>query len=221
MPWISDSDAPTYRFLSSGELEYRDRFGCYRICGGCNGVDFWLFRERREEAAAILKATPEGVSLEECYATHERFRWLCNWCLRASGIKPKWVGVGQIRWLLFAVKQGDQVIPAALDVLNQFPEPRHASTGTGTAITDRVAFLATLIAHCGGNAQEAYALATSQPARELMAVMSENAWNSLPDKDKLEAVLGQEAERVEAEQDGMVVPMDTIMALRKRGKGDG
>lgn len=219
MPWIDGPECPSYCFLPTGELEYRDRWGNYRLAGGCNGKDFWLWGHYRSEAIQILDQAPEGSSMESCYLEHSRFRWLCDWCLSASGIDPDWVGIPQVRWLLFASKQGEQIIPAALDQLNQLPEPRHPGRGDGVAISDRAAFLAALVGHCDGDAAAAFELALSQPARELMAVMAEHSWQSLSDKDRSELALSREAERIQEEQGGLVVPMDAIAAMRGGGGG--
>lgn len=194
MPWIEPDNAPDYRFLNTGDLQYRDRFGRYQICGGCNADDWFVFQELREEAVGILHEAE--VSSEELYASHARFQWLVNWCLNASGIESESVSVRQALRLLFARKEDDQIITAPLLLLNQPPAPRHPTTpgaDPGLPISDKASLLAALIGQCNSLA-EVDAL-MSRPFRELLAVAEDRSWAAKPAKERHQATMLADAPR--------------------------
>lgn len=175
--WIQDADHD-YRFLPSGELEFRGRGGRYHIASGCSVVGIFELDDRFDEIRAIAQDSPHALSVGELYAAHPRFRYLCDRILELNGIDLHWVTPREMSWLIFARMEGERIIPPPLATLNQPPKPRHPADpkkATGGA-TDRVTVLAALASHCGGNLDVAYQVAQSQPFRELMAVMEESNW---------------------------------------------
>jgi hypothetical protein len=211
MPWIEPDDAPDYRFLNTGDLQYRDRFGRFSICGGCNADDWYVFQELREEAVSILAEAE--VSAEECYANHNRFQWLVDWCLEASGIDPDTVSVRQALRLLFARKEGNQTIAAPLLTLNQPPPPRHPTTpgaDPGLPISDKASLLAALVGQCSSLAEVDGLM--SRPFRELLAIADDRAWASKPAPERQKAMMLADAPRSMSRIDDL---------LNNLGSGDG
>jgi hypothetical protein len=212
MPWLEPDNAPDYKFLGTGDLQYRDRFGRYAICGGCNADDWFVFQELREEAVGILQDSE--ASPEEVYVSHARFQWLVNWCLIASGIPAETVSVRQAMRLLFARKEADEIITAPLLLLNQPPAQRHPhSPGAdpGLPISDKASLLAALVGQCNSLAEVDGLM--SRPFRELLAVAEDRSWAAKPAKERHHATMMADApqamtridqllNRLEAEGDG-------------------
>lgn len=209
MPWIDDTNCPDYHFLGTGELQYRNRWGQFAIAGGCTVADWFVFQEFRAEAVAILAQGPEGVSVEECYASHARFQYLCRWCLEASAIDPDTIAVRQVRRLLFSRVEAGQHVEAPLAVLNSFPEPRHPVGPGGQPISDKVALLFALAAQCSSVA-EFEALATSLPAREVMGVLDDLAWASKSPEQQAKA-------QMYADRDAVMERLDSVAMEVRRG----
>jgi hypothetical protein len=201
MPWLEDG--PDYRFLPTGELEYRDRWGQYRIAGGCNADDWWLWQAYREEAIQILQETPAQYSLEEVYCSHQRFQYLCRWLLQASGIDPANVAVRQVRRLLFSCRLDGQIVRAPLVSLNEFPAARHPVPG-GEPISDKVKLLSVLAAQCSSLA-ELEEVACSRPLREVLGIASELSWAAKTRDDK-------ESAQMEAAKADFIKNSDAIIA---------
>jgi hypothetical protein len=190
MPWLEPEDCPDYNFLKTGRLQYRDRFGQFRVCGGCNGDNWWEFQELREEAVAVLAASPEQVTAEECYLSDARFQWLCNSCLEHSGINPEHIGIRQVLRLLFAREEDGQIIDSPLALLNQMPGARHprtAGAGSGVALSDKASLLAALVSHCASLAEVDQLM--DQPVVELLKLTDDLAWMGLAPKDRDKATM--------------------------------
>jgi len=200
MPWLNPADCPDYDFLTSGELQYRDRWGQFRLAGGCTAADWFAFQEFRQEAVAILAQAPEGVSVEECYTSHQRFQYLCRWCCAASGIDPDGIAVRQVRRLLFSRVEDGRHVEAPLAQLNSFPGARHPVGPSAQPISDKIALLSALAAQCSSVA-EFEQLATSLPAREVLGVLDDLAWASKSPEQQAKAQMHSDRDQVMARLD--------------------
>ena len=189
MPWIEDHEAPDYLFLASGDLQYRDRFGQFRICGGCTGDTWFVFDELRDQAVALLGEASEA-SPEALYLSPQRFRWLCDHCVSLSGIQPENVTPRQVIGLLFAQQQGDTVIPAPLVRLSEPPARRHPPIpgADSQPISDKASVIAALISQGEGESL------LSRPMREALAIADDLAWQATPKKDRDKAQMLADAE---------------------------
>lgn len=179
--------AHDYRFLRSGELEFRGRGGRYHIISGCSVIGIFEFEERLAEIVAIAQAAPDELSVGELYREDARFRYLCDRILTLNGIDLDWVTPREMSWLIFSRLEGRQIIEAPLQVINKPPKPRHPGGEAKKGASDKVALIAAIASHCGGNLDLAYKLASSQPARELLAVMDEARWLHKSPKERREA----------------------------------
>jgi hypothetical protein len=195
MVWVELAESFDYRFLPSGELQYRDRTGQYRITGGVTPHGYHTFWDRLERLNGLVDERPGGVTIHQLFVTSDVFAFEAEQCIELSGIKPEWVGIEQRVWLLFSRRDDDGNLHVApLQVLNSLPEPRRPVSGKGEPLTDRVKFLAAISAQCD-SIGEAYGIATSQPAREVLSVMEERAWQSMDAKERHEAGLKEWAEK--------------------------
>ncbi|MGD1907410.1 MAG: hypothetical protein ACFB0C_15685 [Leptolyngbyaceae cyanobacterium] len=187
MVWVELAEPFDYRFLPSGELQYRDRYGQYRIAGGVTPNGYHLFWDRLERLNRMVDKCPEGVPIHHLFVTSEIFAFEAEQCIQLSGIDPDCVAIEQQAWLLFTrTEADDERHPGPLQVLNTLPEARRPASGKGEPLTDRVKFLSAIAAQSDSLA-DAYAVASSEPAREVIQVMEERAWQSLDGKQKYEA----------------------------------
>ncbi|MEM9118515.1 MAG: hypothetical protein AAGD09_11600 [Cyanobacteria bacterium P01_F01_bin.56] len=189
MPWIEPHNSPDYLFLATGELQYRDRCGQFRICGGCTGDTWFTFLALRDQAVELLGEASEA-SPEELYLSSIRFRWLCDECLTFSGIDPKNVTPRQAIGLLFAQQQGDTIIPAPLVRLSEPPARRHPPIpgSDGQSISDKAGLIAALISQGDG------AALLTRPMREALAIVDDMNWAATPLKDRHKAKMLADAE---------------------------
>ena len=72
--------------------------------------------------------------------------------------------------------EGDRIVEAPLQTLNKPPKPRHPSGDSKGSLTDRVALIAAISTHCGGNLDLAYEIAASKPAREVISILEDLCW---------------------------------------------
>ncbi|MBE7384382.1 MAG: hypothetical protein F6J95_023585 [Leptolyngbya sp. SIO1E4] len=184
---MSNREAYDYRFLRSGELEFRSRGGRYRIISGCSVLGIFEFEERLEEIRAIAREAPDSLSVGELYRQDERFRYLCDRILTLNGIDLDWITPREMSWLIFSRIEGDRIVEAPLQTLNKPPKPRHPSGDSKGGLTDRVALIAAIATHCNGNLDLAYEIAASRPAAEMLAVMEELCWLRKSPKQRREA----------------------------------
>lgn len=178
MGWIWQEDQDhDYRFLRSGELEFRGRGGRYHIVSGCSVAGIFELDERFEEIRAIAQEAPGDMKVGELYEAHPRFRYLCDRILELNGVELDWVTPREMSWLIFARMEAGQIIQPPLQTLNRPPKPRHpGGDQKSKGVSDRVSLIAAIASHCGGNLNVAYDVAQSKPFRELMAVMEESNW---------------------------------------------
>ncbi|MEL7503192.1 MAG: hypothetical protein AAFN18_12065 [Cyanobacteria bacterium J06554_6] len=224
MPWVEEYPDYDYRFLSSGELEFRGRGGRYFLTSGCSAAGWFEFADRVTEAAQLCQDAPDGVTVEALYLQQGRFRHVCDRILELNSIDPDWVTPHMLAWLLFGREENGQIIPAPLQTLNQLPEPRYPKPKGNKKDQrpfDRVALLSALASHCGGDLGKALEVAQSGSARELLAVMDQIAWQSkTPEqrhKAKLRAWADKEREKARTERESMMADI-----LKSRGvKRDG
>ena len=179
--------AYNYRFLRTGELEFRGRMGRYHIISGCSVVGVFEFEERHAEIRQIAQNAPDDLSVDELYREDERFRYLCDRILFLNGIDLDWVTPKHMSWLIFSRLEGKQIVEAPLQTLNKPPQPRHPSAESKTAASDKVALIAAIALHCGGNLDLAYMLASSKPAREILPLLEEVVWLRKTPKERREA----------------------------------
>lgn len=199
MPWIDEDQGFDYRFLKSGGLEFQDRRGRYRLSYGCTAAGLFELQERQEELLELLGAAPESATIEELYHLHPRFRYVCDRVLELNGVEADWVSPRIARLLLFAAKVDGQIVQAPLTVLNRPPERKYPATPGGQPISDKAMFLAVLVSHCGGDIKAAYEVATSAPAREVLALLEERGWAALSDEEKGKARMEAERVRLDAQ----------------------
>lgn len=195
MVWVDLPEPFDYRFLDSGELQYRDRYGQYRVAGGVTPQGYHVFWDRVQRLNKLVDEAPDGVTIHQLFVTSAAFGYEADQCLELSGIAPDCVSLEQRCWLFFP-RQDDEgnLHEAPLHPLNSLPEPSRPATGQGEPLTDRVKFLAAIAAQCD-SVSDAYDVATSTPAREVLAVMEERAYQSLDTQAKHELGLKDWADK--------------------------
>lgn len=175
----------TYKFLTTGDLEIPVRGG-YRIIPGCSCKGIFEFGDRMAELQELLQELPEGDErpIEALYQDHQRFRWLCDRTLELNGIDTDWVRPADLGWLLFGHQGDDGPVPSPLLVLNQAAEPRWPrKPSTEKSHNDYISLIAA-IAATGGSMEDAFNVATSEPARVVLGMLEERAWQSMSAEEK-------------------------------------
>ncbi|MGD1941874.1 MAG: hypothetical protein ACFB0G_11235 [Leptolyngbyaceae cyanobacterium] len=219
MPWISDADAPTYRFLRNGSLEFRDRRGRYRIVAGCVADGYVEFEERLEAIQALLKDMPDEYPIDELYLECEEYRYLCDRVIELSGIEADWVSFKMVGWLIFPTRQGNELIEGPLVILNRPAERKYPPLPGGTPIDSQARLLASLVGACGGNVHEAIALAKTIPATQFFSVSEEINWQRADTKTKGRAWVNQRLGEMQQRGQGTVLSPGELAALRGGASG--
>lgn len=145
-------------------LEFQAVDGQYRLFYGCSLVGVLEFEERIKQIHSHLTDVSTEATIQELYCSSSRFRFLCDRCLELNGIKPEWVNFDMLTQLLFGTEQHAPY----LITLNQPYKPKRPQPSAKAS--SKAELLAAIATHCG-SIDEAYKLATTVPARELMAVL--------------------------------------------------
>ena len=199
----------TYKFLSTGDLEIPVRGG-YRIIGGCSCKGIFEFRDRIAELQEILEGLEQGDTrpIDVLYKEHQRFRWLCDRTLTLNGIDPDWVRPKDLGWLIFGHQGEDGPVPSPLLALNGAAEPRYPRKAGGEkGHNDFISLLAAIAAQPDTSAEEAFRVATSEPARLVLGVLEERAWHGLTAEQKDEVRFKAQADAFRAKFAEGAAPM--------------
>lgn len=198
----------TYKFLTTGDLEIPVRGG-YRIIPGCSCKGLFEFGDRMAELQELLQGleADDERPIEELYREHQRFAWLCNRTLELNGIDPDWVRPADLGWLLFGHQGDDGPMPSPLLVLNQAAEPRYPRKPSATAGKNDLISMIAAIAATTGSAEEAFRLATSEPARVVLGMLEERAWHSMSAEEKDEVKFKGQADAFRAKFAQGAIPM--------------
>lgn len=199
----------TYKFLTTGELEIPVRGG-FRIIHGCSCKGIFEFGDRMAELQELLQGLEDGDErpIEALYREHLRFRWLCDRALELNGIDADWVRPVDLGWLLFGHQGEDGPMPSPLLVLNQAAEPRYPRKPSATTgHNDFISLLAAIAAQPDTSAEEAFRLATSEPARVVLGMLEERAWHSMSAEEKDEVKFKGQADDFRAKFAQGAIPM--------------
>lgn len=219
MPWISDAEAFTYRFLRNGSLEFRDRRGRYRIVAGCVADGYFEFEERLEAIQALLKDMPDEYPIDELYLECDEFRHLCDRVIELSGIEADWVSFKMVGWLILPTRQGNELIEGPLVILNRPRERKYPPLPGGTPIDSHARLLASLVGACDGNVNEAIEMAKTIPSAQFFAISEEINWQRADTKTKGRAWVNQRLEEMQQRGQGTVLNPAEMAALRGGASG--
>ena len=198
----------TYKFLSTGDLEIPIRGG-WRIIPGCSCKGIFEFGDRMAELQELLQGLEEGDDrpIEALYLEHQRFRWLCDRTLELNGIDVDWVRPSDLAWLLFGHQGEDGPVPSPLLVLNAAAEQRYPRKPSDEKThNDFISLLAAIAAQPDTSAEEAFKVATSEPARVVLGMLEDRAWHSMSaeqkDDTRFKAWAGDQREQAQRQQAG-------------------
>ncbi|MBD1918849.1 MULTISPECIES: hypothetical protein [Cyanophyceae] len=198
----------TYKFLTTGDLEIPVRGG-FRIIPGCSCKGIFEFGDRMAELQELLEGLEEGDErpIEALYREHQRFAWLVGRALELNGIDPDWVRPSDLGWLLFGHQGDDGPVSSPLLVLNAAAEPRYPrKPSTEQSHNDFISLLAAIAAQPDTSAEEAFRLATSEPARVVLGMLEDRAWHSMSAEEKddtrFKAWAGEQREKAAAAASG-------------------
>ncbi|HEY9877785.1 MAG TPA: hypothetical protein V6D29_04980 [Leptolyngbyaceae cyanobacterium] len=178
-----------YKFLSSGELEIPVRGG-FQLIAGCSCKGIFEFSDRMAELGELLSDLSAGENAEKpldaIYMEHSRFRYLCDRILTLNGIEPDWIRPKDLGWLLFGHHDAEgNLRPSPLQQLNAPVEPRHPRRPKPQeGPSDFISILAAIAMQPDTSAEEAFRIATSQPARDVLGMLQDRSWHSLSDEQK-------------------------------------
>jgi hypothetical protein len=187
------------RYVEFDALEFECVDGQVRTFHGCSLTGHFEFHERLKQIRNLLEAHPSEL-IETLYWMHSHFRLLCDQCLRLNGIDPSWINFAMLEQLLFAHEGESDPEPGLLVQLNQLPEPKRKSEGSAT-VPGRAEFLAALASHCG-SMEEAFRLATTEPARIVLQAMEAAAFQQKSPKEQRKVDFDDWAQRLRAEMRG-------------------
>jgi len=200
MPWLSENDAPDYRFWPTGALEFRDRRGRYQRIEGVSGDGYFAFWGDEHTPGVysrmmdLFQENEQHQTVEQLYVYCTQFRYLCDQCLELSGIDIDWIAPKMLAWLLFAHQSGDTVIEAALVLLNRLSERKHPPLQGGSAVNTYTKLVAAAVNASDGDMGKATELLQNLAAKQFFAVSEELAWQRSSDDDKLKAQIAQDPE---------------------------
>lgn len=200
----------TYKFLSTGDLEIPVRGG-WRIIPGCSCKGIFEFGDRMAELQELLQGLPpdDDRPIEALYQEHQRFAWLCDRVLQLNGIEPDWVRPSNLCWLVFGHQGEDGPVESPLLVLNAAADqryPRKPSAKTG-GHNDFIALLAAIAAQPDTSAEEAFRVATSEPARVVLGMLEDRAWHSMSPEEKDDVKFKGQADAFRAKFAEGAIPM--------------
>jgi hypothetical protein len=201
---------PSYKFLTTGDLEIPTRNG-WRIVPGCSCRGIFEFADRMAELQEILASFPEDDprTIEQVYQEHQRFAYLCNRALELNGIDPDWIRPRDLTWLLFGhVDEEGTVQPSPLMRLNEpaparYPKRPTKEQGKG----DFISLLAAIASQPDTSAEEAFRLATSEPARLVLGMLEDREWHSQTPEERDEVQFKAQADAFRAQFQGGAAPM--------------
>lgn len=212
-----------HRFLGADGL-----FHTVRQCPITKLIDLRDWLELIRDAIAAENEAGKNRSIQWLYLNDERFQQLCHSALQACGIEPEWVGMDQLRMLLFFHETDDGVQPGIISQLNEMDKP----SGDGSDDGELMTLEQYESSVCAGlvnlglavNMAEARAYMETVPLGEMEAVMSARA-DSLKSpeqkkKEKEEARVNAEMESMKAEisQRGIQSVLGDFMSPGKAGK---
>lgn len=168
-------------FAEFHRLEFEAVDGRVRTFYGCSVVGVFEFQDRIAELDAIVANSSADTALMHLYQRDRKFRHACDRALELNGIKPEWVNAEMLIALLFDRKGEGEIIPAYLRQLNRPYEPKRKSKGV--TLKGKAGLIAAIASHTG-SIDEAYKLARTVPARELMAVLDARAELALTPEER-------------------------------------
>jgi len=198
----------TYKFLTTGDLEIPVRGG-WRIIPGCSCKGIFEFGDRMAELQELLQGLPDDDDrpIEALYLEHRRFAWLCDRTLELNGIDADWVRPSDLGWLLFGHRGEDgKAVASPLLVLNAAAEQRYPRKPSDEKThNDYISLIAAIFAQ-GGSMEEAFRVATSEPARLVLGTLEDRAWHSMSaeqkDDTRFKAWAGEQREQAQRQQAG-------------------
>lgn len=166
-------------------LEFVAVDGRVRTFYGCSVAGLFEFQDRLAELDQAIAEADGETPIVEMYLQRDRFRHACDRALILNGIQPEWVNPAMMVQMLFDRVENGEIIPAYLRELNRPYQSKRPIKGK--PLTGKAGLIAAIAQHTGSIA-EAYELAQTVPARELLAVMDErNEMNLKPEeREKLD-----------------------------------
>jgi hypothetical protein len=224
MPWIAESDAPTYRFRPSGALEFQDRRGRYRLVYGCSIAGYFDFWDHYSDLQPLLTKALDSdpdMGIDHLYLHCDPFRYACDRCLELSGIDTDWIAPQMLAWLLFAHQSGETVIEAALVLLNRPAERKYPPLKGGSAVDSHTKLLSALVNAAGGDMAKAMELAEKLSARQFFGISEELGWQRADTKDKGKAWADKRIrEMAERGQTSVLNPAEIAALVGKSAAND-
>ena len=154
-------------------LEFEAVDGVLRSFYGCSVVGAIEFDERLAELQQALREQPPEVSAETLYRSDKWVRFLIDQLLRLNGIDPKWCNWDMVSQLLFGRVVDAKVTEGYLIELNRPDTPKQDSK-SGQSVSGKAGLIAAISHHCEG-LEEAYRIAKTVPAHELLEVLRQKA----------------------------------------------
>ena len=150
-------------------IEFEAVDGRIRTTYGCSVVGAIEFDERLHELQLALETHPKEISPETLYRKDKWVRHLIDRCLELNGIDSSWVNWDMVSQLLLGRAIDGQTRKGYLVELNQ-PDRAKQSHGSESGPTSKAALIAAISTHCQG-LEEAYRIANTVPAHELIEVL--------------------------------------------------
>ena len=168
-------------------FEFEGQDGVTRTFYGCSIQGLFEFDERIAELSRRLDEANEELTIIELYRRDRRFRFLCDRALLLNGIQPEWVTPAMLEQLLFAREEQEQeggvsIRPGWLIELNTFRKQQPTEEGTTTLGTK--AMLIAALAQQNNSLSEAFAIARSEPAKQVLEVLEAKAELSLTPEER-------------------------------------
>lgn len=179
---------PSYRILSTGDLEIA-AIGGWRLVSGCSCKGIFEYGDRMAELAERMQEAEPTDTVESLYQDDRRVQYLCDRVLELNGLAPEHIRPRDLGWLLFGyVDESGQPQQSPLALLNTPPPPRHPrKPSPGSGPSDFVSMLAAIASQPDTSMEEAIRIATSEPARLVLATLEERAWGAMSPEDKDDA----------------------------------
>lgn len=163
-------------------LEFEAVDGVIRSFYGCSVVGAIEFDERLTELQQALSEQPEEVGTETLYRKDKWIQFLINKLLELNGIDPNWCTWDMVTQLLFGRVADGKVTEGYLVELNRPDKPKQASK-EGAAVSGKAGLIAAIASHCQG-LEEAYRIAETIPANELLEVLRQKNELSKPEEQR-------------------------------------
>ncbi len=154
-------------------LEFEAVDGVIRSFYGCSVVGAIEFDERLAELQQALREQPPEVSTETLYRNDKWVRFLIDQLLGLNGIDPKWCNWDMVSQFLFGRVVDGKVTEGYLIELNR-PDTQRQSDKTDHPVSGKAGLIAAIARHCEG-LEEAYRIAETIPAHELLEVLRQKA----------------------------------------------